>query len=132
MTERVVPARPRTMVPALVIFAAIVTSGCGVSTAPIGLELASKTSFQADWHRYKRVRTSKAFAYAGNPGGLSVTGIAYGMTSTIEAETRALDYCEEQRLARGITTPCILLAIDDQIVRVSAEHPAPSANREGG
>jgi hypothetical protein len=131
MTKSAIVTRIRTKAVALAIVAAVVASGCGMHAAPIGLELASKTSFQADWHRYTRVRTSKAFAYAGNPGGLVVTGIAYGMTSAIEAETRALDYCEEQRLARGIPTPCILLAIDDEIVRVSAEHPAPSANRKG-
>ena len=131
MTARAIDTRHATIVAASVIFASAMTLGCGVPTAPIGLELASQTSFEVDWHRYTRVRASKAFAYAGDPTGLSVTGIAYDMPSPVEAETRALDYCEEQRVARGLATPCVLLAIDDEIVRVSAELPLPMTDRAG-
>ena len=105
--------------------------GCTGSTAPMGLEIGSRTSFEIDWHRYERMRTSKAFAYAGDPRGLCVTGLAYGMKSTTEAETRALDYCEEQRLARGLLTPCELLAVDDALVSTSAMRPDVGAMRAG-
>jgi hypothetical protein len=131
MTGRAVATRHPTIVAASVIFAAVVNLGCGILTTPIGLDLASKTSFEADWHRYTRVRASKAFAYAGDPMGLSVTGIAYNMPSPVEAEARALDYCEEQRVARGLASPCVLLAIDDEVVRVSAERPLPTTGRVG-
>ncbi len=131
MSARAPDTRRATIVAASVLFASVMTLGCGVLSAPIGLDLASKTSFEADWHRYTRVRTSKAFAYAGDPTGLSVTGLAYAMPSKVEAETRALDYCEEQRAVRGIATPCVLLAIDDEIVRVSAERPLPTTDRAG-
>lgn len=110
---------------------ALLAAGCGVRGEAIGLEIGSRTSFDKDWQRYARVRASKAFAYAGDPVGLSVTGMAYGMPSRLEAETRALDYCEEQRVARGLSAPCVIFAVDDQIVHVAAEAPPPSPSRSG-
>ena len=118
-------------VPSVMLVAAALVSGCTHSFEPIGLEIGRSTSFEADWHRYRRVRTSKAFAYAGDPTGLSVTGLAYNMPSRVEAETRALDYCEEQRLARGLETPCVIFAVDGEIVDVSARAPTLTTARPG-
>ena len=115
----------------LVLVAVALAAGCTHSFEPIGLEIGRSTSFEADWHRYKRVRTSKAFAYAGDPKGLSVTGLAYNMASRVEAETRALDYCEEQRVARGLATPCVIFAVDREIVDVSARAPILTSARPG-
>jgi hypothetical protein len=116
---------------ALVLVVATIAAGCSHAFEPIGLELGRSTSFEADWHRYGRVRSSKAFAYAGDPKGLSVTGLAYGMASRVEAETRALDYCEEQRIARGLATPCVIYAVDGEIVDVAARVPADLPSRPG-
>ena len=108
---------------------AAVTAGCSAGPGPIGLELRSRTSFELDWQRYTRVRNSKAFAFAGDPAGISVTGIAYGMPSRLDAETVALDYCEEQRVARRLLDPCVIFAVNDTIVAQVDEAPAPSLSR---
>jgi hypothetical protein len=110
---------------------ALALAGCGLGSAPIGLELRSKTSFELDWQRYTRVRTSKAFAFAGDPLGFSVTGMAYGMPSSADARARALDYCEEQRLARGLLEPCVILALDDTVVDVASSTSPLAALRSG-
>ena len=114
-----------------VLACAALFAGCTHAFEPIGVEIGEATSFQSDWHRYGRVKTSKAFAYAGDPSGLSVTGLAYGMPSRVEAEARALDYCEEQRVARAIATPCVVFAVDAEIVDVTAGAPASAHRRPG-
>lgn len=116
--------RSRTAV-VLALAIALLVAGCGARSTPIGLDIGSRTSFERDWQRYARVRASKAFAYAGDPAGLSVTGMAYGMPSKVEAETRALDYCEEQRLARGVVPPCVIFAVDSDVIQASADGAAP-------
>ena len=124
MISRSTPNMRSSILAAIAIVAQVGLAGCAGGVAPIGLELRERTSFQSDWKRYERVRSSKAFAYAGDPAGLAVTGMAYGMGSPIDAQARALDYCEEQRVARGLADPCVLLAVDEEILRVSAEVPA--------
>jgi len=106
-------------------------AGCTRTLEPIGLEIRRTTHFEVDWHRYGKVRTSKAFAFAGDPTGLSVTGMAYGMPSRLEAEARALDYCEEQRVARGLAVPCVIYAVDDDLLDVSAGAPSDASIRPG-
>jgi hypothetical protein len=123
--------RSRRAVAASTLLVLAVLGGCARGVAPIGLEIGSRTSFELDWNRYERMRTSKAFAYSGDPRGVCVTGLAYGMKSTSAAETLALDYCEEQRLARGLLTPCELLAVDDALVSTSAMRPDAGAARAG-
>ena len=131
MTARLLPRPGRSTVVAIALVASALLGACSGGAAPIGLKIGSRTSFELDWHRYERMRTSKAFAYAGDPRGVCVTGLAYGMKSTTEAETRALDYCEEQRLARGLLAPCELLAVDNSVVSTSAKRPDVSALRAG-
>ena len=57
--------------------------------------------------------------------------MAYRMSSSVEAEMRALDYCEEQRIALGLTAPCVIFAVDDRIVDVAAEARISSRKRSG-
>lgn len=128
------PKSPMTtpaVVAGLALVATVFSMGCAVRGAPIGLKLSNQTSFDRDWQRYARVKTSKAFALAGDPTGLCVTGLAYGMSSRVEAEARALDYCEEQRIALSVVPPCVIFAVDDERVHTSAGGQPPSVLRSG-
>lgn len=91
-------------------------AGCATGVDTIGLKLAERTRFEVVWERYGRLPGNKAFALAGDPQGINATGLVYGMPSGEAARARALDYCEEQRLARRIESPCVLLALDDDVL----------------
>jgi len=91
-------------------------AGCATGVDTIGLKLAKRTRFEVVWERYGRLPGNKAFALAGDPRGINATGLVYGMPSGEAARARALDYCEEQRVARRIESPCVLLALDDDVL----------------
>jgi hypothetical protein len=99
--------------------AGLFVAGCAVGVDPIGLKLAERTRFEVLWDRYGRLPGNKAFALAGDPAGINAMGLVYGLGSGDEAREKALDYCEEQRLTRRIDAPCILLAIDDNVLAAS-------------
>jgi hypothetical protein len=97
-------------------------AGCSIGTDTIGLRLAKRTVFDVNWKRYERLPGSKAFALAGDPAGLNVIGLVYGLPSSDQARLRAMDYCEEEREARAIYAPCIIVAVDD-VVQTGASGP---------
>lgn len=107
---------------ALALGVGLLVAGCATGVDTIGLKLAKRTRFEVLWDRYGRLPGNKAFALAGDPQGINATGLVYGMPSGEAARVRALDYCEEQRLARRIETPCVLLALDDDVL--AADLPA--------
>jgi hypothetical protein len=102
------------------LFAAVATGllagGCAVGVDTIGLKLAERTRFEVLWERYGGLPGNKAFAFAGDPTGINATGLVYGLDSGAEAGRKALDYCEEQRRVRHILTPCVLLAVDNNVL----------------
>ena len=99
-------------------------AGCAAGVDTIGLRLAERTRFEILWDRYGRLPGNKAFALAGDPAGINAMGLVYGMGSGDEARAKALDYCEEQRLVRRIDPPCVVLAIDDNVLAASMPAPA--------
>jgi hypothetical protein len=103
----------------IVIGVGLLVAGCTTGVHTIGLKLAERTRFEVLWDRYGRLPGNKAFALAGDPAGINATGLVYGLSSGDEAREKALDYCEEQRLVRRIDAPCVLLAIDDNVLAAS-------------
>ena len=101
---------------ALAVVVGFLTTGCAPGVDTIGLKLAERTRFEVLWERYGRLPGNKAFALAGDPAGINATGLVYGLGSGDEAREKALDYCEEQRIARRIDSPCVLLAVDDNVL----------------
>lgn len=102
--------------PAIIVAVGLLAGGCGAGVNTIGLKLAERTRFEVLWDRYGRLPGNKAFALAGDPAGINATGLVYGLSSGEEAREKALDYCEEQRVARRIDAPCALLAVDDNVL----------------
>lgn len=100
----------------LAITVVLVVAGCAARVDTIGIKLAEHTRFEVLWERYGRLPGNKAFALAGDPAGINATGLVYGLASGDEARAKALDYCEEQRVARRIDAPCVLLAVDDNVL----------------
>jgi len=101
---------------AVVVAAGLFVAGCAAGVDTIGLKLAARTRFEVLWDRYGRLPGNKAFALAGDPAGINAMGLVYGMGSGDEAREKALDYCEEQREVRRIDAPCVLLALDDNVL----------------
>jgi hypothetical protein len=103
----------------VVVVAGLFVAGCAAGVDTIGIKLAEHTRFEILWDRYGRLPGNKAFALAGDPTGINAMGLVYGMGSGDAAREKALDYCEEQRLVRRIDAPCVLLAIDDNVLAAS-------------
>jgi len=101
---------------AVAVVAGALVAGCVARVDTIGLKLAERTRFEILWERYGRMPGNKAFALAGDPAGINATGFVYGLSSGEEARAKALDYCEERRIARRIEAPCVVLAIDDDVL----------------
>jgi hypothetical protein len=101
---------------AVAVAAGLLVGGCAAGVDTIGLKLAKRTRFEVLWDRYGELPGNKAFALAGDPAGINATGLVYGLTSGDAARAKALDYCEEQRVARRIDAPCVLLAVDDNVL----------------
>jgi len=101
---------------ALVIVSGCLVAGCVAGVDTIGLKMSAQTRFEILWERYARLPDNKAFALAGDPAGVNATGLVYGLSSGEEAREKALDYCEEQREARRIDAPCVVLAVDDNVL----------------
>jgi len=89
----------------------VLCSSCSTSSGPLGLELRSVTRLETDRLRYTAMPDFKAFAIAGNPSAVFVSGIAYDQPNADAAIATALAYCNVRRSDRSIASPCRLYAV---------------------
>jgi hypothetical protein len=73
-------------------------------------------SLTAIWHQYQQLPTRRALALAGNPDRAWVAAMAGGATEQQDAVDVALERCRQKRHERRMQAPCLLYAVDDEIV----------------
>ena len=100
----------RYFVPVMSIF---VLAAC--AAGPIGVPLRTTTQFEVELQRYRELPPHRAFAIAGNPDRVYVSGYSYGQPSPSAARKAALQYCRQRQVDRGIGSPCKLYAVGDDM-----------------
>ncbi len=78
--------------------------------------MRTRTRFEIEWRDYQKHPPEKAFAVAGDLNSLYVSGVAFGHPSIESAATEALQYCEQRRADRRITSGCRIYATGDVVV----------------
>lgn len=84
------------------------------------------------WTRHvsplEAAKRSRVVAVAVAPDGTGAVGLAYGQGELGTARTRALQACENARIADGDTPPCALYSVDERVVFDFASlEPDPAA-----
>lgn len=68
------------------------------------------------WREYEQLPGHRAMAIAGRPERTWVAGMSANLPTPAEAEKEALAECGRRRLDRRLRVPCLLYAVDDEIV----------------
>lgn len=91
--------------------------------APVGLagcaapEPQPHRSLEPLWHQFQALPLKRALAVAGDPARTHwVAAMAGGAVDQQEAIDAALGRCRQKRRERRMRAPCLIYAVDDEIV----------------
>lgn len=101
---------------------------CAAPDPPTAREHETGTDFDAEWNRYLAEGTPKAFVRAGDTGAPSASGYGVGLSSEAEAIESAIETCEARRGELRIESPCVLYAINDEVVATGEDMSAREAS----
>ncbi|MGH0029833.1 MAG: hypothetical protein ACQGVC_08585 [Myxococcota bacterium] len=73
-------------------------------------------SLEPMWRDYQKLPLKRALALAGDPDRAWVAAMAGGAASQQDAIDVALEGCRRKRLDRRLRVPCLVYAVDDEIV----------------
>lgn len=68
------------------------------------------------WRQYQELPLRRALALSGDPDRAWVAAMAGGAERQEDAIDAALEGCRQKRKDRRLRTPCLLYAVDDEIV----------------
>lgn len=91
-------------------------AACAAPDPPIVPEHETGPDFDPEWIRYLAGDTPKAFVLAGDKGAPSASGYGVGLSSEAEAIESAIEACEARRGELRIESPCVLYALNDEVV----------------
>ena len=95
---------------AAVVLCAAVAVGCQIPPPQ------PHTSLEPLWRDFEKLPQKRALALAGDPDKAWVAAMAGGAESQQDAIDVALEGCRRKRLDRRLRAPCLVYAVDDEIV----------------
>lgn len=90
--------------------------GCRSSPKTMGMDLRTRTRFEAEWKRYQKLEDHRAMAVSGDTEGRYAMGYAFGEPDPESAAAAALTACESRRSDLGLEAPCRLHARGSQVL----------------
>lgn len=91
-------------------------AACAVPDPPKVRAHQTGSDFDTEWIRYLAGGTPKAFVLAGDTRASSASGYAVDLSSEAEAIEAAIEACEARRGELRIESPCVLYALNDEVV----------------